>query len=473
MTQQQAGPAHSPFLFPQANLSQDEASSATGPSRQARFGGLGGTSSPVVGDKRPGALFAKGSIAAMSCCRRDFGRFIRRVALAVGLMVVSMACLSIALMGPARTNPFPSWEIALALADRGAEETIRQLEQDERKSEGTSRSRERVFFLDGKTLGKAGGSCYVTVTEPDRCTRLIDATGIVHDRFHTLAQRSVRVTMRRTFLFEEALFAREGFFLDEELETCGHDVEQPGDGAPMGKSGRCMENVTDGEMEGQPVVVRGNVTQQTGTGSHGRSHEGGVQQNPHASGAVGGVGGGRDLPLVLPPWGLPPLEGIVLSGGDGLTLSRSGCCPFIAVGDGANLVIDSDVDISVTGTLAVTRGGRLIIAEGVTKVCFYVGADVLLEREAAVVNLTGRAASFSIWGMERRSSICIDSSEPFRGTIYAPDSEIRLGPNTRVFGAVYGRTVRLSRGARVHYDDSLRSIRFLSPRFAVVSRHEL
>lgn len=313
----------------------------------------------------------------------------------------------------------------------------------------------------------------MTVTEPDAHTRLVEATGIVYDESRTLAQRSIRVTMRRTFLFEEGLFARERAFLDKDVEPHTDDLDQQSNGGPMRRVGGHMEIVSQGEIEGQRVSSHGNVTQDTVTTSAEKKEKGGVWENAHASGGVAEAGGDRDLPLILPPWGLPTLKGILLSGGDGLTLSHSGRCPFIAIANGANLVIDSDVDIYLKGSLEISGGGRLIITEKVKRVCLYVEQDVLVEEESAVVNLAGRAASFSILGTERRSSIRIDSRKPFRGTIYAPNSAIRIGPEADIHGAVYGKTMHVSRGARVRYDEALRSMHFPSPGFTVVSRQEL
>ena len=409
----------------------------------------------ALGNERQQPSLTKASRRGPSLCRRRVRRLLWRAVFALGLMVVSVVCVSIALVKPVRTSPSPWWEAALELAEKGAEETIRRLESQEERSKKGNRAQKSFTYLSGKALGKTGGSCYVTVTELDRFTRLIDATGIVHDQFRTLAQRTIRVKVRRIPLFESALSGRQEVFLDANVEIDSYDSAQESRCGAMHGTRKQMEVGWRGEIGQELVVSQGKV----------------MEAAPPTG--VEGTRRDRELPLIVPPWGLPAFNGIALSGGDVLCLNRGGSCPFITVADGSNLIIDSDVDIHVMGPLTITGRSQLIVAEDATKVSLYVEEDVLVERESAIVNLTGRPSSFSIWGTDRRSSIIIDSRQPFRGTIYAPNAEIRIGPGVDFFGAAYGRTIHVLRGAHLHYDKVLSSISPPSCRYAVVSRQPL
>lgn len=53
------------------------------------------------------------------------------------------------------------------------------------------------------------------------------------------------------------------------------------------------------------------------------------------------------------------------------------------------------------------------------------------------------------------STVEIDGTGPFYGTVYAPNADLNLDSGMEVFGAVTARSVVLGRGVEVHYDEAL------------------
>jgi hypothetical protein len=185
--------------------------------------------------------------------------------------------------------------------------------------------------------------------------------------------------------------------------------------------------------------------------------------------------------LLLPPWGLPSRKAVTLSGGDVLTLSDGGVFPIVSLLDSSRLIIDRDAALHITGPLILRGESRIVIAcllqapatdARVRGVSIYVDKDVIVEEQAAIVNLTRSASSVSILGMEQYSRITLSTREPLYATIYAPNSEIRIGPETYLHGSVYGDVVHVLTGSRVHYDERLALFHTPLRPFAVVSVRE-
>ncbi|MDP2897641.1 MAG: hypothetical protein Q8Q12_13960 [bacterium] len=374
---------------------------------------------------------------------------------AIALVVVLWAALT----KPGRTSPSPSWQAALSLAEEGAQKAVLELQRMEQGAaeaiqwgnagETPALPGERTFVYPNlKTVGTAAGSCRVTVSETPPLAALIDATGIVHNSYRTLAQRTLQVTVRRRSLFESAAFARKGLFV-----APGAEVES--------------ERAAGSSLHGQDA----HATLRSKRAGDELSPAWLAEKHPEK----------HPLPLLLPPWGLPSMKAVTLSGGDVLTLSDGGVFPIVSLLDSSRLIIDRDAALHITGPLILRGESRIVIAcplhapatdARVRGVSIYVDKDVMVEEQAAIVNLTRSASSLSILGMEQYSRITLSTREPLYATIYAPNSEIRIGPETYLHGSVYGDVVHVLTGSRVHYDERLALFHTPLRPFAVVSVRE-
>ena len=379
---------------------------------------------------------------------------------AIALVVVLWAALT----KPGRTSPSPSWQAALSLAEEGAQKAVLELQRMEQGAaeaiqggnagETPALPGERTFVYPNlKAVGTATGSCRVTVSETPPLAALIDATGIVHNEYRTLAQRTLQVTVRRRSLFESAAFARKGLFV-----APGAEVESE----PAFLSHRRAKAMPE-TPHPIPWERRG------GWGLGDRVW--GAEKQPEEP----------PLPLLLPPWGLPSMKAVMLSGGDVLTLSDGGVFPIVSLLDSSRLIIDRDAALHITGPLILRGESRIVIAcplhapttdARVRGVSIYVDKDVMVEEQAAIVNLTRSASSLSILGMEQYSRITLSSREPLYATVYAPNSEIRIGPEACLHGSVYGDVVHVLTGSRVHYDERLALFHTPLRPLAVVSVRE-
>lgn len=377
--------------------------------------------------------------------------------------IVLVVLLWVALTKPGRTSPSPSWQAALSLAEEGAQKAVLELRRMEQggaeviqwgnAGETPAPPGERTFVYPNlKMVGGATGSCRVTVFETDSFTRLIDATGIVHNEYRTLAQRTLQVTVQRRSLFESATFARRGLFV-----APGAEVE----------SERAF--LSQRRAEAMPETPHPIPWERRGGRLEDRVWR--AEKQPEEP----------PLPLLLPPWGLPSRKAVMLSGGDVLTLSDGGVFPMVSLLDSSRLIIDRDVALHITGPLILRGESQIVIAcplqspamdARVRGVSIYVDKDVMVEEQAAIINLTKSASSLSITGMEQYSRITLSTREPLYATVYAPNSEIRIGPEACLHGSVCGDVVHVLPGSRVHYDERLALFHTPLRPFAVVSVRE-
>ncbi len=276
-------------------------------------------------------------------------------------------------------------------------------------------------------------------------------------------------------LFGSVVFARYRLSLDANVQTDSYDSDR-GDYDPANRGTKGNVGVSSTRhiqpsaliypgclINGDIVIGRpGNIEQDLILGHSARIF-----------GRIVQTASNDDYLLIFPPWGLPLCNSLALSAGDVLTVSRSGVFPSVAITGGSRLIVNSDVDIYVRGTLSVTGNSRLIIAPTVNKVHIYAESNVLVEHGSAVLNLVRRPPVLSIWGLDSCPQIDISPQEPFHGTIYAPCSDVNIGDGVTFFGAVYGRRVHISRNAFLHYDEALTRVPPSSGTFLAASAQEI
>jgi hypothetical protein len=366
--------------------------------------------------------------------------------------IALVALLWAALTKPAKTSPSSSWEAALSLAEEGVHNGLLEWHNPERKAAGALPSREegetpgipqeRTLLYPGvRAVGKATGSCYVTISEDGPAGLSISSTGIVHDEYRTLAQRTLQVTARRRPLFESAVFARKGLFIG-----AGAGIE---DGTQARRAGLHPLRV-------KPFRI-GSIREQT--------------ENPLSPGWRPEEEDSEEerLPLLLPPWGLPRRSAVTLSGGDVLTLTKSGAFPTVTLLDSSTLILVSDAVVHIAGPLTLMGRSRIVIGPRVRNVSIYIDKDVMVEENAAILNLTQSPLSLSMISMEQGSRITLRTRAPLYATIYAPNADVQLGPEAYLRGSVCGDTLHLLAGTKVAYDERLASLQSPQRPFAVVS----
>ena len=130
-------------------------------------------------------------------------------------------------------------------------------------------------------------------------------------------------------------------------------------------------------------------------------------------------------------------------------------CTSLSLGGTGRLNILGPVDIIVTGGTSI--GGSASIAIGGTgavnpSMNLYCSAGIDL-RGGGIRNTTNLATNAAIWGTKSSGSsqsINVSGTNPFRGTIYAPNGDISITGSSAVYGAVIAKSVNMA--GEFHYD---------------------
>ncbi|QDV05606.1 hypothetical protein Poly30_11040 [Planctomycetes bacterium Poly30] len=180
-----------------------------------------------------------------------------------------------------------------------------------------------------------------------------------------------------------------------------------------------------------------------------------------AEGAVSGTTDPRAMAVHLKPVLVPPTVSTV-------DLDHAGLIPEV-VAPGTTGI----------GTLRVAGGSEVIVRGPATLVI----ADLLLEggstltldtRDGAVeiyitgsldmdpasfVETTGIVASEvsimagAVSALDAPPELALDAVSTFRGTVYAPESTVHIGPDFEIFGGVACKRLEIASGAKLHFDD--------------------
>lgn len=136
---------------------------------------------------------------------------------------------------------------------------------------------------------------------------------------------------------------------------------------------------------------------------------------------------------------------IIRVGSGGVKTSGSG---GITVNPGSTLAIYTSYDVDVTGDSSGNGG---------------------------ILNQNGQATGFQVWGTAvspSTQSVKVSGNGSLSGIVYAPNADVSIVGNGEVYGAVVGKTVKVTGNANFHYDESLAAYGANNP-FKVASWREL
>ena len=99
----------------------------------------------------------------------------------------------------------------------------------------------------------------------------------------------------------------------------------------------------------------------------------------------------------------------------------------------------------------ILNGGSTLNISGLTKI--YISGTLKRAGGCTVNNSTKIAANLEIYSTG--GTIDVTSDNPFYGVIYAPHSRVTVNASSDLFGAIVGRTLKISGTAGGHYDEAL------------------
>ncbi|MBU1045350.1 MAG: hypothetical protein KJ915_13255 [Candidatus Omnitrophica bacterium] len=386
-------------------------------------------------------------------------------ALFFGLMIVvvmavlSSVFLSMVLTEMKNTERSNSAANALSVAEAGIEFAIWEVMHDGADyaaADGWTAqavpTTNRAFLLDN--AGNRIGEYSVNITNTGIFT--IECRAGVPDLTNPSSDRQiVKVTLKSEPLFKKSILAVDKIELDNGVLIDSYDSgplgDQPYGGANVLSNGDIGTESTgnDDIKIGDTVLVKGDAYV-------------GVGGNPTDVIDYSGTGSitGSELisseaanfPSVVAPVGLPNEGDLNVMFGT-KTISSSGQYNKITVAAFGKLVIDSDCTIYVD-KLNVVAFSKIEIQND-AKVNIIVEDHFNVVAFAALDNLSGDTANLAVYAMDSTNKINLLGAVSIDGTVYAPNSDFKLGALAVFRGAVMAKKVEIENWAAIHFDESL------------------
>ena len=229
-----------------------------------------------------------------------------------------------------------------------------------------------------------------------------------------------------TSLFADAIFGRTGITMNGNASTDSYDASLGAyGGANVFGTGNVRSNanislVGNAQVRGDAMPgPEGVVTGKTGS----------------VTGLKDAASREKDLPPAAVPAGAVSLGAVDLKGKSTQTLTAGTyTATSLEIAGNARLIIDASkgpVNLYVTGTIALGGNG--------------------------VLNASGQPRNFNLVQVGN-AGVTVSGNSDFVGTIYAPDSALKINGNGALYGAFVGAAVDLNGNAAIHYDLSLKDL---------------
>ena len=153
-----------------------------------------------------------------------------------------------------------------------------------------------------------------------------------------------------------------------------------------------------------------------------------------------------EFPPVIPPSGLPYRGSIIASE----TVNADGQCDTINLPNTAELRIEGDVTIYVTGDVILNYDSLIHVTPGAS-LKLYVGGIIEAKTSSGFIDDNITATSLKIFGTPTCTAINLKAKTDFYGAIYAPSADIQLFNDADLYGAVVGKSFEMKNSGNFYY----------------------
>jgi hypothetical protein len=120
---------------------------------------------------------------------------------------------------------------------------------------------------------------------------------------------------------------------------------------------------------------------------------------------------------------------------------------------GTTMIVTGNTVLYVNGSFSIAGNAFIYIAPGASLKIYIDGAGSF--GGGGVANGTGYASNLSIYGTATSASMSYAGNASFVGSVYAPDADFTFSGTADATGSFTAKTVSVSGGASIHYDQSL------------------
>jgi hypothetical protein len=123
------------------------------------------------------------------------------------------------------------------------------------------------------------------------------------------------------------------------------------------------------------------------------------------------------------------------------------------IGGGKGMVIIGTVRVYFTTAITTSGSGFIKIVPGAS-LELYLGGKAIFSG-SSIINSNQLASTCRIYGLPTCTSVIYTGSAPYIGTVYAPQADFTLAGSEGASGSFMAKSIVLTAGAGVHYDEAL------------------
>jgi large repetitive protein len=157
-------------------------------------------------------------------------------------------------------------------------------------------------------------------------------------------------------------------------------------------------------------------------------------------------------PMAEPPGGTS-MGALNLSNGVSSTLG-AGAYRYSSLNltGGSTLTLNGPVVLHVAGNLTISNGSRMVVNSG--SATLYVNGQKIDITGGSFVNATLDPRNLTIYGGSGLQTVNLSGAATLHAQVFAPAGAIVVSGGQSTFGSLIGRTINLSNGSSVHFDEN-------------------
>lgn len=351
---------------------------------------------------------------------------------------------------------------AFNLAEAGVDRAIWEINQGNIASwEGDDNLRTMTISSFQASGGSNVGDVVIEVFGLGGDNPIIQSTGQVPHIGTTTLDKTIRVVLEVSegeSLFNYGVFGDEGVDFDSNARIDSYDSSEGFYGG---------DNVSENGHTATNSTIIGSIYLASNAKIYGDALSGPgsiapdviiTQGNALISGEKLTLPEEKDLPHIPAPVGLAWRGSYFLGSNDQSTISESGEYSSFLLNSNAEVTIQGNITMYVTGDFSMNSNTEFIIPDG-SSLTLYLGGTFEQNSNTKINNLSQDPTRVQIYGTESfESEMVWNSNSDFHGAVYVPEANVEYNSNADFYGSIVSKFIHLDSNAKVHYDLALDSL---------------
>ncbi|MCJ7582535.1 MAG: hypothetical protein MUP98_18620 [Candidatus Aminicenantes bacterium] len=351
---------------------------------------------------------------------------------------------------------------AFNLAEAGVERAVWELNYGTISNwEGDNDQRTLTISSLQASGGNEVGDIVINVTDFNGDNPVIQSTGRVPHVGSTYVEKQLYVVLAdsgEASVFNYGVFGDEGVTLDSNAKIDSYDSR---DGLYGGDNISWDGHTATNATHAGSIYIRSNgKIYGDALSGPGSDPETAIIMNSNAMifGEKKALPSEKDLPIVSSPMGLASRGSYYLGSNNQATISESGEYSSFRLNSNADVVIQGNITMYVSGEFSMRSNTQLIISEG-SSLTLYLGGTFEQNSNTKITNISKDPTKVQVYGTDSfESEMVWESNSDFYGAVYVPEADVEFNSNADFYGSIISKFLHMDSNGKIHYDLALGDI---------------